>query len=141
MMSIVSSIINSRYSDAKKLLEARIEEIFYEKLEEIKERLVDEIYGDYEDSLDESILHNIQKIGRAKLIKIRIRGGKVQRRKKLSDVKGYTFRNGRMVRMSTTERRNRKMGARKAKIKRRTKMNQILRKRKVSLRKRRNIGL
>lgn len=140
-MSIVSSIINSRYSDAKKLLEARIEEIFYEKLEEIKERLVDEIYGDYEDSLDESILHNIQKIGRAKLIKIRIRGGKVQRRKKLSDVKGYTFRNGRMVRMSTTERRNRKMGARKAKIKRRTKMNQILRKRKVSLRKRRNIGL
>ena len=140
-MSIVSSIINSRYSDAKKLLETRIEEIFYEKLEEIKERLVDEIYGDYEDSLDESILHNIQKIGRAKLIKIRIRGGKVQRRKKLSTVKGYTIRNGRMVRMSTTELRNRRMGARKAKIKRRSKMNQILRKRKVSLRKRRNIGL
>jgi len=141
MMSIVSSIINSRYSDAKKLLETRIEEIFYEKLEEIKERLVDEIYGDYEDSLDESILHNTQKIGRAKLIKIRIRGGKVQRRKKLSTVKGYTIRNGRMVRMSTTELRNRRMGARKAKIKRRSKMNQILRKRKVSLRKRRNIGL
>ena len=140
-MSIVSSIINSRYSDAKKLLETRIEEIFYEKLEEIKERLVDEIYGDYEDSLDESILHNTQKIGRAKLIKIRIRGGKVQRRKKLSTVKGYTIRNGRMVRMSTTELRNRRMGARKAKIKRRSKMNQILRKRKVSLRKRRNIGL
>lgn len=140
-MSIVSSIINSRYSDAKKLLETRIEEIFYEKLEEIKERLVDEIYGDYEDSLDESILHNIQKIGRAKLIKIRIRGGKVQRRKKLSAAKGYTIRNGRMVRMSTTELRNRRMGARKAKIKRRSKMNQILRKRKVSLRKRRNIGL
>jgi hypothetical protein len=141
MMSIVSSIINSRYSDAKKLLEARIEEIFYEKLEEIKERLVDEIYGDYEESLDESILHNIQKIGRTKLIKIRIRGGKVQRRKKLSAAKGYTIRNGRMVRMSTTELRNRRMGARRAKIKRRSKMNQILRKRKVSLRKRRNIGL
>lgn len=140
-MSIVSSIINSRYSDAKKLLEARIEEIFYEKLEEIKERLVDEIYGDYEESLDESILHNIQKIGRTKLIKIRIRGGKVQRRKKLSAAKGYTIRNGRMVRMSTTELRNRRMGARRAKIKRRSKMNQILRKRKVSLRKRRNIGL
>jgi hypothetical protein len=140
-MSIVSSIINSRYSVAKELLEARIEEIFYEKLEEIKERLIDEIYGDYEESLDESILHNIQKIGRSKLIKIRIRGGKVQRRKKVSAVKGYTIRNGKMVRMSTTELRNRRMGARKAKIKRRTKMNQILRKRKVSLRKRRNIGL
>jgi hypothetical protein len=140
-MSIASSIITGDYSNAKALLEARIEEIFYEKLEEIKEKLIDEIYGDYEESLDESILHNIQKIGRAKLIKLRVRGGKVQRRKKLSDVKGYTFRGGRMVRMSTTERRNRKMGARKAKIKRRTKINQILRKRKISLRKRRNIGL
>jgi len=140
-MSIVSSIINSRYSVAKELLETRIEEIFYEKLEEIKERLVDKIYGDYEESLDESSLHNIQKIGRAKLIKLRVRGGKVQRRKKFSDVKGYTLRGGQIVRMSTTERRNRRMAARKAKIKRRTKMNQILRKRKVSLRKRRNIGL
>jgi hypothetical protein len=140
-MSIASSIITGDYSNAKALLEARIEEIFYEKLEEIKEKLIDEIYGDYEESLDESILHNIQKIGRAKLIKLRVRGGKVQRRKKLSDVKGYTLRGGRMVRMSTTERRNRKMGARKAKIKRRTKINQILRKRKISLRKRRNIGL
>jgi hypothetical protein len=140
-MSIVSSIINSRYSVAKGLLEARIEEIFYEKLEEIKERLIDKLYGDYEESLDESFLHNVQKIGRAKLIKLRVRGGKVQRRKKFSDVKGYTLRGGQIVRMSTTERRNRRMAARKAKIKRRTKMSQILRKRKVSLRKRRNIGL
>jgi hypothetical protein len=140
-MSIASSIINDEYSKAKALLEARIEEIFYEKLEEIRERLVDEIYGDYEESLDESVLHNIQKIGRAKLIRLRVRGGKVQRRKKLSAVKGYTIRNGRMVRMSTTELRNRRMGARKAKIKRRTKINQILRKRKISLRKRRTIGL
>jgi hypothetical protein len=140
-MSIASSIINEDYINAKALIEARIEEIFYEKLEEIRERLVDKIYGDYEESLDESILHNIQKIGRAKLIKLRVRGGKVQRRKKLSAVKGYTLRGGQIVRMSTTERRNRRMAARKAKIKRRTKMNQILRKRKVSLRKRRNIGL
>jgi len=140
-MSIASSIINDDYSGAKALLEARIEEIFFEKLEEIKERLAFEIYGDYEESLDESALHNVQKIGRAKLIKLRVRGGKVQRRKKLSDVKGYTLRGGQMVRMSTTERRNRRMAARKAKIKRRTKINQILRKRKISLRKRRNIGL
>lgn len=140
-MSIASSIINDDYSNAKTLLEARIEEIFYEKLEEIKERLAFEIYGDFEESLDESSLHNVQKIGRAKLIKLRVRGGKVQRRKKLSDVKGYTLRGGQMVRMSTTERRNRRMAARKAKIKRRTKINQILRKRKISLRKRRNIGL
>ncbi len=140
-MSIASSIITGDYSNAKALLEARIEKIFYEKLEELKEKLIDDIYGDYEETLSESILHNIQKIGRAKLIKIRIRGGKVQRRKKLSAVKGYTIRNGKMIRMSSTELRNRRMGARKAKIKRQSKMNQILRKRKISLRKRRTIGL
>jgi hypothetical protein len=140
-MSIASSIITGDYSNAKALIEARIEKIFYEKLEELKEKLIDDIYGDYEETLSESILHNIQKIGRAKLIKIRIRGGKVQRRKKLSAVKGYTIRNGKMIRMSSTELRNRRMGARKAKIKRQSKMNQILRKRKISLRKRRTIGL
>ena len=140
-MSIASSIITGDYSNAKALLEARIEEIFYEKLEKLKKKLIDDIYGDYEETLSESILHNIQKIGRAKLIKIRIRGGKVQRRKKLSAVKGYTIRNGKMIRMSSTELRNRRMGARKAKIKRQSKMNQILRKRKISLRKRRTIGL
>ena len=140
-MSIVSSIINDEYNKAKELLEARIEEIFYEKLEEIKEKLTFEIYGDYEESLNEGNIHNVQRIGRSKLIKLRVRGGKVQRRKKLSAIKGYTIRSGKMIRMSTTERRNRRMAARKAKIKRRTKINQILRKRKISLRKRRNIGL
>ena len=140
-MSIVSSIINDEYNKAKELLEARIEEIFYEKLEEIKEKLTFEIYGDYEESLNEGNIHNVKRIGRSKLIKLRVRGGKVQRRKKLSAIKGYTIRSGKMIRMSTTERRNRRMAARKAKIKRRTKINQILRKRKISLRKRRNIGL
>ena len=84
---------------------------------------------------------NIMKMGRMKLIRVRVRKGKVQRRKKFSNVKGYTIRGGRVVRMSPSERMHRKRGARRAKIKIRTKHNQIMRKRNISLRKRRAMGL
>ena len=78
---------------------------------------------------------------RLKIIKARIRGGKVQRRKKISNVKGYTLRGGQLVKMSAAEKRHRKLGARKGKIKRRAKMARALVKRKRSLKKRASLGL
>jgi len=84
---------------------------------------------------------NVVKQGRAKIIRARVRGGKVQRRKKLSAVKGFTIRGGKLVRMSPAERRKRKMGARRAKIKAKGKRARALMKRKRSLRKRAAIGL
>ena len=78
---------------------------------------------------------------RVKLVKVRIRNGKVQRRKKVSNVPGMTFRGGKLKRMSVTERRNRKMGARKGKIKRRAHMRQAILKRARSLQKRKRLGL
>ena len=84
---------------------------------------------------------NTTKMGRIKLVKVRIRGGKVQRRKKLSAVKGYTIRKGSVVRMSSGERRRRKLGARRAKIKRRSKRSQSRLKLRRSLRKRKAMGL
>lgn len=78
---------------------------------------------------------------RIKLVKARIRGGKIQRRKKVSNVAGMTIRGGKLQRMSTAERRRRKMGARKAVRKRAPKMNRALMKRKRSLMKRRALGL
>lgn len=84
---------------------------------------------------------NVQKFGRTKLIRVRVRAGKVQRRKKFSSVPGYTIRGGRVVRMSATERRRRKMGARRAKIKRKGKLSTILRKRRMSLRRRATLGV
>lgn len=71
----------------------------------------------------------------------RVRGGKVQRRKKLSNVEGMTLRGGKLTRMSPAERRRRKMGARKAKVKRKAKRTQMLMKRKRSLMRRRAMGL
>ena len=78
---------------------------------------------------------------RFKIVKARIRGGKVQRRKKVSTQPGMTFRGGKLIRMSPAERRKRKLGARKGKMKRRGKMAMIKRKRQMSIRKRERLGL
>ncbi len=91
--------------------------------------------------LDEHLNNNVQSMGGIKLIRIRVRNGKVQRRVKKSAVKGFKVLNGRVTRMSPLERRHRMMGQRRGKIKRRSKMRQILRKRMMSLRRRHNLGL
>lgn len=66
----------------------------------------------------------------------RVRGGKVQRRKKISTTPGYRFQNGRLVRISAREKLNRKRGQRRGSMKRRAKLAGALRKRKISIRKR-----
>lgn len=75
------------------------------------------------------------------IVKARIRGGKIQRRKKVSNVSGYTLRSGKMTRMSATERRNRRMGQRRGKLKRRAEMSRTLMKRARSLRRREALGI
>jgi len=86
-----------------------------------------------EEELDEA--------ARIKIIKARIRGGKIQRRKKISNVQGYTLRGGKLKRMSPAERRKRKLGQRRGKIKRRAKLQRTLMKREKSLRKRKALGI
>lgn len=78
---------------------------------------------------------------RIRKIRLRIRNGKVQRNVRVSNVKGFTLRGGRMVRMSTMEKLHRRRGARKGKIKRRAKLARALLKRKRSLRRRHAMGL
>lgn len=77
---------------------------------------------------------------RIKIVKFRIRNGKIQRRKKVSAVKGFTLRGGKMTRMSPTERRRRRMGAKRAKIKRRASKVRSIMKRKRSILKRKRMG-
>ena len=84
-------------------------------------------------AIDEA--QNVRIVGKKKLIRVRIRAGKVQRRKVVSAVKGYKVVGGQVKRESAKERLDRKRGARKAKVKRRAKMARALIKRKRSLRK------
>lgn len=137
-MRLIDCILSGNLERAKELMEERLEKIANQKLDDLKKEIAKEEYENMGVELDEA---NIQKMGRTKLIRVRIRKGKVQRRKKLSAVPGYTIRGGKMVRMTSQERRRRKMGARRARIKRRGKLSQILRKRKMSLRKRKAMGL
>jgi hypothetical protein len=104
-----------------------------EKLKPIK------LKEDEAEQIDEA--SNVIKAGRTKIVKVRVRKGKVQRRKKVSAVKGYTIRGGRLTRMKASERLKRKIGQRRGKIKRKAKMARALMRRKRSMRKRASLGL
>ena len=133
MKIFVSKLLAGSLVEARELLEDKLDQLIEERLTEEKAKLALEMFD-----LEEG---NIQRMGRMKLVRVRIRKGKVQRRKKVSAVKGFTMRGGRMIRMSPMERRHRKMAARRSKFKRRAKLGQALRKRKMSLRRRNSMGL
>jgi hypothetical protein len=84
---------------------------------------------------------NVVRMGRKKLVKARVRGGKIQRRKVVSGVKGYTIRGGKLTRMTASERLRRRIAQRKGKVKRRAKLARSLIKRKRSLRRRKSLGI
>ena len=134
MREFVSKLLSNNVVEARNILGNRIKELVDEKVNQLKVRLTAELY----EQLDEA---NVLRMGRTKLIKVRVRKGKIQRRKKFSAVKGYTIRGGKLTRMSPAERRHRKMGVRRSKFKRRAKLNQSLRKRRISLRRRGALGL
>ena len=133
MKDFVSKLLAGSLVEARELLENKLDELIEERLTEEKAKMALEMFD-----LEEG---NIQRMGRMKLVRVRIRKGKVQRRKKVSAVAGFTMRGGRMIRMSPMERRHRKMAARRSKFKRRAKLGQALRKRKMSLRRRNSMGL
>ena len=139
---IIESIILDDFNSANESLSESFVEILKDKLSEAK-KIVAAKYGVAElaealESIDEA---NVTKMGRLKMIKARIRGGKVQRRVKKSAVPGLTLRGGKLVRMSPSEKRARKMGARRGKIRRRAKLARALMKRRRSLMKRKAMGL
>jgi hypothetical protein len=132
MKSLIASLHNGDFSSFKEQLINRLDQLADEKLGQLKVEMANDMF-----EIDEA---NVQKVGRMKLVRVRIRGGKIQRRTKVSAVKGFTMRGGKLTRMSSQERRNRKMAANKAKFKRRGKMRQSIVKRQRSLRRRKAMG-
>lgn len=145
MKNFVSKILSKDLLEARNELEVRVQQLIEQRINQIRMRIVAELFEeiglDVEFSTEDLSEGNVLKMGRMKMVRVRIRNGKVQRRRKLSAIKGYTTRNGRLIRMSPIERRNRKISARKSKFKRRAKLRQSLRKRKMSLRRRSAMGL
>jgi hypothetical protein len=145
MSGFVSKLLSNNVLEARNILDERLKELIENKINQIKLRMAAEMFedcgADVAFEIEDITEGNIMKMGRTKVVRIRIRAGKVQRRKKLSAVPGFTIRGGKMIRMSPMERRHRKMAARRARFKRRAKMKQALRKRRISLRKRGTYGL
>lgn len=139
MSALVSKLLSNNLVEARNELEVKIKSLVMEKLNQIRLRIAAELGNEF--GVDLVTEANVMRMGRTKLVKVRIRKGKIQRRKKLSAVKGYTIRGGKLTRMSPLERRHRKMSARRSKFKRRAKLRQSLRKRRISLRKRTALGL
>ena len=130
MENFVQCIFEGKLKEAKEHLVERIEELVSEKLEDIEVEIIDDLTEG-----------NIQKMGRTKLIRVRIRKGKVQRRIKKSAVPGFTIRGGKLKRITPQEHRHRMMAVKRSKFKRRAKLKQSMRKRQRSIMKRKAMGL
>lgn len=101
---------------------------------------VDDLPDNLQQFSTKNIKEELMNEARVGVVKLRVRGGKVERRKKVSNVPGMTLRGGKLTRMSPAERRRRKLGAVKAARKTKAKKAQIMRKRKISLQKRARLG-
>ena len=147
MSKLIEAIVHRNFDEANTLLEERINNIMKKTLFEMKKAYAARLSA-------EGTLPSVEKLkrglteddgeelsARVKIIKARIRNGKIQRRKKVSNVSGFTLRGGKLTKMSPAERRKRKLGAKRAKIKRRAKMSRTLQKRKRSLMKRKALGI
>ena len=160
MKEFVSKLLSNNVVEARNILDLKIKSLVEKKINQVKLRLTAEMY---DDTLEEKLSSvgygqsnfgsgkqrnkstvtrsNIVRQGRSKLVKVRIRKGKLQRRKKFSAVKGYTIRGGKLTRMMPSERRNRRVGSKRSLFKRRAKLQLSVRRRKMSLRRRRAMGI
>lgn len=139
-MTVLSKIIEGKLAEAK--------EEFYALMEEKRERLILEAKKKFvaETYQDEWEVETLEEGKRFNIVRVRIRKGKVERRRKVSNLPGYTFRKKgdgptKMVRMSPIERRKRKISQRRGAVKRRGKMARIQQKMKRVRLKRRSLGL
>lgn len=141
------TILERKMCEMKKMCAARMEQNTHdERMRRLRMDVLEANEDEKEDKEDDGEDEKDDKEeglseARINIVKARIRGGKIQRRKKVSNVPGMTMRSGKLTRMSPSERRRRKLGAKKAARKSRAKKTQMLRKRKMSLMKRSRLGI
>jgi hypothetical protein len=142
-MTFIESIVNNKLTEAKDKLFARLNEIASEKLTEAKVHIAHIVYEEVEE-LDEG---NIVKTGRVQRIKRRIRRNKqgriiLQRNVRRSAIKGYRLSGNTVKRIPAAQRLHKsRMLKRYWKTKGRSKMNRVLLKRKMSMRRRKSMGI
>ena len=152
-MSFVDLILQNKLDEAKELIFARLDDIASVRLEEAKPYVVDEMFAEIE--VDEEVLEeaakrrnpNVVKMGRITKVRRRIRRNKkgkiiVQKNVKKSGIKGYRISGNTVKRIPATVRlRKARLLKRSWKTTRKAKLRRTLLKRKMSMRRRKSMGL
>jgi hypothetical protein len=146
-MRLIDLIIEGKHLEAKEFIYSRLNEVAAKRLEEEKRIIAADIYEDVDledDSLNEA---NIIRQGRIQKIRRRIRRNTkgrivVQRNVKRSAVKGYRISGNTLKRIPAMQRiqKARKL-KRYWKTKGRAKLNRTLMRRKMSMRRRKSMGI
>jgi hypothetical protein len=146
-MRLIDLIIEGKHLEAKKFIYSRLNEVAAKRLEQEKRTISADIYEDVDledDSLNEA---NIIRQGRIQKIRRRIRRNTkgrivVQRNVKRSAVKGYRISGNTLKRIPAMQRiqKARKL-KRYWKTKGRAKLNRTLMRRKMSMRRRKSMGI
>jgi hypothetical protein len=146
-MRLVDLIIEGKYSEAKELIYSRLNEVAAIRLEEEKRSIAADIYEDIE--FDDETLNeaNVIRQGRIQKIRRRIRRNAkgrivVQRNIRRSAIKGFRISGNTVKRIPAMQRiqKARKL-KRYWKTKGRAKLNRTLMKRKMSMRRRKSMGI
>lgn len=148
-MNFLQKLLEGKMVEAKEELFARLDQIAKERLQEEKKIVANDI-SFFAQMLDEAVPKrnpNIIKMGRIKKIRRRIRRNKkgrivIQRNARRSAVKGYRISGNVVRRIPATERlRKARLLKRSWKTTRRAKLRRSLLKRKLSMRRRKSLGL
>jgi len=146
-MNIIESIINGDAVKVKELMYEQLFAILDRKLDEQKKKIANESF-DYElEELDEAKSLNIVRSGRIQRIRRRIRRNKkgriiVQRNVRRSAIKGYKLSGNTVKRIPVTTRIHKaRMLKRYWKTKGKAKLRRTLIKRKMSMRRRKSMGI
>ena len=150
-MNLIGLIVNGKLAEAKELINATLDSIRLQRLEEVKKYIAADVYEEVED-LEESkpLSTNIVKMGRIKKIRRRIRRSAkgrivVQRNRRKSAVKGYRVvgtTGSKLKRITAVQRINKTRKLKRYwKSKGRAKLQRILMKRRISMHRRQSMGI
>jgi hypothetical protein len=140
---MIEDIIRQRFEDAKEKIFASLDEMLERKLVALKRTIA----SDYFEELSEASNPNRQKVGRIIKIRRRIRRDKkgkivVQKNKRKSAIKGFRISGNKVVRVSAVSRMKKTRNLKKFwRSKGRAKLRRTLLKRKMSMNRRKAIGL
>jgi hypothetical protein len=140
---MIDDIIRQQFEDAKEKIFASLDEMLERKLVALKRTIA----SDYFEELSEAFNPNRQKVGRIIKIRRRIRRDKkgkivIQKNKRKSAIKGFRISGNKVVRVSAVSRMKKSRNLKKFwRSKGRSKLRRTLLKRKMSMNRRKAIGL